>query len=210
MIDISEKKDKGEAPKSWLYRKFYGQPEIAAETTLTNLENQMLNAETQIISQYLSNKVLESVEINTFKGIISSPGYVVKGTSATTYAALGAFDNGIRGTAVVNGQSYPVQNGKADIPLSTGAIGKKQLTGYMTFTDSKGKQQRVDFDPVSYEVVDATIAKNDFTAVVTADKMNVLYVGLDNPVSATVSGVLPEYFFRMILLISFIRAALVL
>ena len=51
-------------------------------------------------------KVIENVEINDFKGIISSPGILVKGSTATTYASIGAFDNKLQGTVIVNGRPF--------------------------------------------------------------------------------------------------------
>jgi len=191
-INIEDVDLKGQGKQSWLHRTFYGQPQVAATTTLTKIQNDVISAEGEIIRSYLTTKMLESIEVNTFKGIISSPGIIVKGTAQNTFVALGAFDNRISGTATVNGRSYPVIDGKATIPVDASSTGKKQLAGTMSFKDGKGVQQNIPLETVNYEVVDVTITNPDFTGVITADKMNVLYVGVSNPVSATVSGVQPS------------------
>ncbi len=182
-----------EKRQSWLHKTFYGQPQIAAVTTLTKYQNDVYNAETQIIRSFLTTKMLDDIEINTFKGVISSPGILTVGSSAQTFVALGAFDNGISGTATVNGKSYPVVDGKATVPIPTGSTGDFSLKGTMSFKNpSSGQMETIPLEPVNYSVVDQTITDTEFTGVITADKMNVFYVGLQNPVSATVSGVEPN------------------
>lgn len=187
-IDIKPGKN-----ETWLHKTFYSQPQVAAVTTLTKLQNDVYNAETEIIRSFLTTKMLDDLEINTFKGVISSPGIIQKGKASSAFVALGAFDNGINGTATVNGQTYQVVNGKATVPVSAGTPGDYTLSGSMSFTDAKGNRQTVPLDPVPYKVVDEVIMKQlPFTGVITADKMNVLYVGVDNPLSSTVSGVQPS------------------
>ncbi len=193
-IPTENPSEKGsEKRQSWLHKTFYGQPQIAAVTTLTKYQNDVYNAETQIIRSFLTTKMLDDIEINTFKGVISSPGILTVGSNAQTFVALGAFDNGISGSATVNGKTYPVVDGKATVPVPTGSTGDFKLSGTMSFKNpSTGTMQQIPLETVNYSVVDQTITGSQFTGVITADKMNVLYVGLDNPVSATVSGVEPN------------------
>jgi gliding motility-associated protein GldM len=175
---------------SWLFSKFYGQPQVAANTALTQIQNQVINAESEMIRKFLSKKVIENVEINDFKGIISSPGILVKGSTATTYASIGAFDNKLQGTVIVNGRSFPLQGGKATIPLETGSLGTKTLAGSITFKDPSGKTQTRPLESVTYEVTERTANTQlpDPDGVVSAEKMNVVYRGLPNPIVASVTG----------------------
>lgn len=191
-IDISDYKAKGKPEETWLHRKFYGQPQVAAETSLTKIQNDAINAQAEVIRSFLSQKVLENVEINDFKGVIASPGYVEIGKPANTYAAIGAFDNRLQGNVTVNGRTYPLIDGKANIPLETGSAGIKTLSGSISFKDAKGQQQTRPLESMQYEVVQNVVkTKAEAAAAVTADNMNVFYVGLDNPVSAAVVGIEP-------------------
>ena len=189
-INVDDVKKKGAGTVSWLYHKFYGQPQVAAMTTLTKIQNDVINAESEVIRSFLSQKVIENVEINDFKGIISSPGILVKGSTATTYASIGAFDNKLQGTVIVNGRSFPLQGGKATIPLETGSLGTKTLAGSITFKDPSGKTQTRPLESVTYEVTERTANTQlpDPDGVVSAEKMNVVYRGLPNPIVASVTG----------------------
>ena len=51
-INVDDVKKKGAGTVSWLYHKFYGQPQVAAMTTLTKIQNDVINAESEVIRSF--------------------------------------------------------------------------------------------------------------------------------------------------------------
>lgn len=178
-------RDKGE--KTWLQVLFYEQPMIAAKTNLTKIQSDVRTVEGNIIRSKLTSKMMEDIEIKQFVGIVSAPRYVAINEDVTAFASLGAFDNTISGTANINGRSIPIQDGKATFNLDTSSPGQKTISGSLTFKDSKGQMQTIPIEPTTYEVV-KQVTNNQMDAIISADKMNVVYRGLENPISATVIG----------------------
>ena len=75
-----------------------------------------------------------------------------------------------------------VENGQVILDFPAGNVGKRDIKGFITFMQD-GEPQKIPFES-SYSVI---AEPND--AIVSADKMNVVYRGLDNPVSISVPGV---------------------
>ncbi|MCB9202118.1 MAG: gliding motility protein GldM [Flavobacteriales bacterium] len=180
----------GKGKKTWLQVLFDGQPMIAGKTNLTKIQSDVRTVEGNIIRNRLSTKLMQDVELKAFQGVVMAPVYLAEGEDGTATVALGAFDNGLRGTAVVNGQSYPLVGGKATIPLSGKSAGKYTLSGKINFIDKGGKPGEAVLAPAAYEVV-KQISRDPQqpVGVVSADKMQVVYRGLPNPISASVTGV---------------------
>ncbi|MEJ5302839.1 MAG: gliding motility protein GldM [Bacteroidales bacterium] len=79
-----------------------------------------------------------------------------------------------------------VQDGLALLKIGTGGMdfGPKKFAGVITITNPMGI-------PEEYEFADEFVVQEP-VAVVSADKMSVFYIGLDNPLSVSVPGVPPD------------------
>lgn len=86
------------------------------------------------------------------------------------------------GASVVNN----VQDGLALLKIGTGGMdyGPKKFAGVITITNPMGVAE-------DYEFSDEFVVQEPI-AVVSADKMSVFYIGLDNPISVSVPGVPPD------------------
>lgn len=169
--------------KTWLYDKFYGQPMVAGLANLTKIQADIRTEEGNLVRTLLSNKLQEKIELNAFKGIVLAPGIVKQGTKVPVTVALGAYDNNVKGVANLNVGTVQINGGTGTFDLNTSGTGTKTITGSISFN---GKQYPI--DPVTYTVVSETITETPSGAVISADKMNVVYRELDNPISATVNG----------------------
>ncbi len=192
IIDINDVKT-SDGNRPWLHQKFYGQPMIAAKTVLSELQSRVRNAQGEIIRNMMSSKLLKDLEVNTFVPIVTAPRYVSVGENVQAIVALGAFDNRVQGSANLNVGNFNLLDGKAEFKLNTSSPGKKSISGSVTFKDGAGNPQVAKIaQPIEYEVVAAVQrTQAEAAAAVTADNMNVFYVGLDNPVSAAVVGIEP-------------------
>lgn len=188
-INIEDVKIPGEAKKkSWLTHKFYGQPKVAAETILTKLKMDVKSAESQIIRDMMSQKLLEDLEVNEFRPVVFASSYVAEGSKESGQVAIGAFDNRVLGTANIDGYgSFPLSGGAATFPLKS-SKGKHTIKGSLSFKDAKGNTKTAAIEPFTYEVVSNVIKDTPTGGVVSADYMNVVYIGVDNPMTATVNG----------------------
>src|SRR3546814_6963321 len=82
---------------------------------------------------------------------------------------------------MVNGQKLPVEGNKAIFTATHTTPGVYEYKGNIRVQAPDGSFEEYPFTP-SYQV-------SAPTAVVSADKMNVMYIGVDNPISVSVPGI---------------------
>src|SRR5690606_8229667 len=81
-----------------------------------------------------------------------------------------------------NGSPVPVRDGVATYHAPTSTTGVKELNASVTVTNPVTGEKNTYSSSFTYEV-------GERSASVSAEKMNVLYVGVDNPLSITAAGV---------------------
>lgn len=182
---IFDTNDRGK--KSWLNSQFYDQPMVAGLANLTKIQSDIRTEEGNLVRTLLSNKLQDEIELKAFQPIVMIPPFVRSGEVLEGKIAFGAFDNTLQGSVTANGQTVPLTDGVAQFNLDAGSPGKRTVAGTMTYKGPDGKDVVIDYSQ-EYEVVSETIVEPPSGAVITADKMNVVYRGLDNPISATVNG----------------------
>lgn len=185
------------ANKGWLKEKFYEQPLIASVTNLTKMQLDIRNEEANLINSLTSKKLEANIELKEFIPIVDGSKIYRKGEAGKASVSFGSYDNTLSGSATFNGRSASLTKGRAQFNVPTGRIGTFTAPVTITFENSKGEKvtKRTTY---LYEVVDhtanvATITKpKDITsASISAEKMNVVYRGVSNPMSAAVAGVKP-------------------
>jgi len=96
---------------------------------------------------------------------------------------LGKFDpNLVAKSVVVNGVSVPAKAGQADFSFGAGAVGEHEITGSFNF-DENGKVVSL---PIKGNYV---VVPQPKSANISADKMNVVYRGLPNPMTISFAGI---------------------
>lgn len=174
--------------KSWLNSLFYDQPLISGLANLTKMQSDIRTEEGNLVRALLANKLQDEIELKAFEPIVIAPPFVRSDKPADASIAFGAFDNTLQGKVTIGGQDIPLVNGKAEFQLNTAGSGPKSISGTMTYRGADGEF----IDPIpfthEYEVVAETLTDMPSGAVISADAMNVVYRGLDNPMSATVAG----------------------
>lgn len=188
LFDTSDKVvEKGQGKKSWMQNMFYDQPMIAALTNLSRLQSNIRTEEGNKIRDLLTDKMLKEVQVKKFMPIVNTPKYVKAGEAFTVNVAFGAYDNTLAGAVVLNGQNVPLIDGKASLKMGASGSGIQHLKGSITYV-LDGQNITVPFDE-TYEVVAETLKNLPTGGVVMADKMNIVYRGVSNPISASVTGV---------------------
>src|SRR5690606_33815498 len=181
---IFDTSDRGN--KSWLNSQFYDQPMVAGLANLTKIQSDIRTEEGNLVRTLLANKLQDEIELKAFQPIVMVPPFVRAGEVIEGKIAFGAFDNTLQGSVTVNGATVALTDGVAQFNLDSGSPGKRTVAGTMIYKGPDGKDVAIDYSQ-EYEVVSETIVEPPSGAVITADKMNVVYRGLDNPISATVN-----------------------
>jgi len=168
------------APQQWEEAKFDQQPVVAAVTLLTKLQNDILYAEGEVLSQLLTQVDAGDVRVNELNAyVLPQSRLVMRGGKYSANIVLAAVDTTQRPVVVIDGN--PLANDKGLYEVSTGSTGKFSYTGYLEVPHGDGTTTRHPFAS-EYTVIEPM-------ATVSATMMNVLYAGIDNPIGISVPGV---------------------
>ena len=172
--------------RPWLKARYEGFPLVASVTNLTQMQADIKNTESDIVTDLLGGKMEEALSLNNYEGIVSlkKTAYFA-GERVTGEVVLGRYDATlVPNKVILNGKDATnnVKDGQVIIDMPAGNVGEKSIKGTIYFTE-KGVSI-----PVNFESKYTVIAEPS-SAVVSADKMNVVYRGLDNPISVSLPGV---------------------
>jgi gliding motility-associated protein GldM len=179
-IDLSAPKTKG---KSWEYAYFHMVPTVAALTILSKFQNDVKTSENKVVA-FCHNKVGEViVRYDTYAAFAqTNSSYVMPGDEMEITAGVGAFSKAAQPVIMIAGQNVPLDvDGAAHRKMNAEtSLGKHTVNVTVEFIDQEGKKQTIT-KPIEYTV-------GQSTASIGLDKMNVLYIGVDNPVTVAASG----------------------
>ena len=177
----------GKSPngKTWFQNKFYHQPLIAAISNLEIIQNDARNVQSDALALMLQEKVDASIKFTSYEAIVSAPTDVQVGKKAEAIVMLGNYSNSSK--ISISGVSRQ-ENGKGYLPLNTGGLGEKKIGGVITLTDATGKAQQFPFTHTYNVIAGPQEVKLEKGLLLSADKMNVMYRGLENPVSGSILG----------------------
>ena len=170
----------------WLDYRYKGFPLVASLTNLTQMQADIKNTESDIVAGLLGGKMEEALSLNNYKGIVAlDKNAYFAGEKVTGKIVLGRYDATLVPNKVtLNGRDATdlVKDGQVILNMPAGSVGEKTIKGTIFFTEN-GEQVPVDFES-KYSVI-----SEPSSAVVSADKMNVVYRGLSNPISVSLPGV---------------------
>jgi gliding motility-associated protein GldM len=167
--------------KEWHEYYFGGVPVIAAITEITKFQNDVRNAQSEVTNHLYKQIGAADVKFDNIIPIVSSSTPAVyQGGKYKAEIYLGAYSSTQQFQAIVNGQNLKVENGKALYEATANGTGSQKVDVKIIYKDAKGNPVTL---PISSEY-------QVFTgqATISADQMNVLYRGLDNPMSVSVPG----------------------
>lgn len=171
---------------SWEEFTYRGKPAVALKTLLGQAKNDIKTTEGSILNQFAQKLEIDQLKFDQFKvAVIPSSTYLQQGDTFTADIFLAASSStGTNNYSVtVNGQPISVNaEGVATYSARPG-VGEHSINGQIAVTNDLGETTVYPFDnPVKYQVAAPS-------ATVSADKMNVLYIGVDNPLSVSAAGV---------------------
>ncbi len=168
------------AEEKWEEAKFDNQPVVAAVTLLTKLQNDVRYAEGEALSTILNNVDAGDVRVNELNAfVIPQSRFVMRGGRYSANIVLAAVDTTARPEIFINDKKLESEGGLYE--FATGSTGTFDYSGYLQVQHGDGSLTRHPFSS-SYVVMEPS-------ATVSATMMNVLYAGIDNPISISVPGV---------------------
>ncbi|MDR1340582.1 MAG: gliding motility protein GldM [Prevotellaceae bacterium] len=168
--------------RDWETFTFNSTPLISAIALLSKIQVDILNCESYVLDYLRSRIGKDDLKISNVEAAVSNPnGMIMKGATGEAEVFLVAFDESIQAEAHVGGRKIPMKAGRAKIPFSGSSIGPSTIAGYIEYRNASGGTDQRNFK-FEYHVIEPSLA-------VSATKMNVFYLGVDNPVDVSVSGV---------------------
>ncbi len=172
---------------AWEAAYFEHMPSAGVVALMSKMQADVRTAEANMLD-YLYTKIDEgSFKFNKIEAIVTSPSnYVLMGQPFKAQVFIAASDSTIAPVIKLDGGSeLPVEGGKGIYTGSTGSPGPKSFGGVIEMKNPK-TQEIMKFPFKSeYTVGQASL-------VVSPTKMNVFYIGVDNPVDVSVPGVPPS------------------
>ena len=166
--------------KNWQEYMFESMPTAAAVTLLTKLQSDVRYAEGEVLHNLISNVDLKDIRVNQLNAyVIPSSQTVVQGGRFSAQIIMAAVDTTRRPAIYIGGQQIKSEHGLYETICNK--TGDFTLNGFIEMINGDGEKVKRDFSQ-KYTVVAPS-------ATVSADIMNVLYAGYDNPMSVSVPGV---------------------
>lgn len=163
---------------------FRGFPGIASLTKLSAMQSDAKTAESNVLNALIGNTAIAQASMSNYKAIVVlDKNAFFQGETVTGRVVLGRYDDSTVPTkVVVNGNNVPIENGQAIIKFGAGSIGEQKINGEFTFMED-GKPVPI---PIEGNYV---VVPQPKEATISADKMNVVYRGVVNPMTITFAGV---------------------
>ncbi|WP_295126770.1 gliding motility protein GldM [uncultured Chitinophaga sp.] len=175
----------GGPAKTWSIYHFNMVPTIAAVTILSKFQNDIKNSESLVIDGLLKEISEEDFVFDQLDALVSlNSKNLTEGQTLTAQIAMGAYSSTVTPTITVNGQSVEAVNGKGTFSIPVSGLGEKTISGTVVLTKPNGQRVEKSFSE-TYNVGATATA-------ISADKMNVLYIAVQNPISITAAGVPAE------------------
>ena len=177
--------------KPWLNYQFEGFPMIASKTKLSQIQADVKTTQSEILSKMLGSQQEAALSFTQYNTLLEQ--------SKSAFYAGEAFEGGIvlgrkdpntkpnRVELTLDGRplsesQYTIESGKVKLNINAGGAGDHKIEGNLIFLQD-GQEVEIPVD-VSF----ATITKPN-SAVIAADKMNVVYRGVENPMTVSIPGI---------------------
>jgi gliding motility-associated protein GldM len=181
-IDLSTPPTQNKGNKSWEAAYFRMVPTVAALTMLSKFQNDVKTSENRVVAYCHEQVGKVQVRFDSYAAIIGqSSNYLMPGQKLEIKAGVGAFSKAALPVISLGGKVVSLDsNGVAKAEFDGGIIGPHTIPVHIEYVDQDGNKKVID-QKVEYNVGQAN-------ASIALDKMNVLYVGVANPVSVAASG----------------------
>jgi gliding motility-associated protein GldM len=171
--------------KDWVYYNFQQMPVAAVFPILTKIQNDAKASSTTVLNYLLGKVAGEEIKFDAFEPVVSATkGYVIRGEKYEADVFLSAYSstNSENTRIFVGGQQLKVESGKASYTSTASSLGTQKYKVRIEVVNPLTGEVKPYEREFQYEVGERSVT-------VSADKMNVFYIGVDNPVSVSAAGI---------------------
>jgi gliding motility-associated protein GldM len=183
-FDVSDVANKEGLKDKYLAYHFKGFPAVASLAKLSAWQNDVQKTESDVYSAALGKAAVSEASYSKFQAIVVlDKNAYFQGEKVTGKVVLGKYDP----NAQFSGFKGPgkLVNGQALLEMTAGGIGEQKIGGSFNFMEN-GKPINLPFNG-TYVVV-----PKPNSATISADKMNVVYRGVINPMTISFAGISPD------------------
>jgi gliding motility-associated protein GldM len=181
-INLAKPRTQNKGNKSWEDAYFRMVPTVAALTILSKFQNDVRTSENKVIS--FCHEKVGAVEViqDAFAALaIANTTNAIPGQEIEITAGVGGFSKKISPIITINGQTQTVgDDGAVHYKFKADRLGNNSIPVVIKYTDQNNKEQ------VITKTVDYVVGQS--SAAVQLDYMNVLFIGVENPVTISGSG----------------------
>jgi gliding motility-associated protein GldM len=159
---------------------FHMTPTVAALTMISKFQNNVKNAENQVVT-FCHNQIgAVKVVYDQFAALVGqSSNYVMPGQEIEITAGVGAYSKAAQPQITIGGTSQSLDaEGRAVYKFQASGAGNHTVPVSVTYTKPDGTKESKSFN------VEYTVGTPGGAAVM-LDKMNVFYIGVPNPVTVS-------------------------
>ncbi len=181
-MNLEKPKTQSKSNKTWESAYFHMVPTVAALTILSKFQNDVKNSENKIVA-YCHEKVGKvEVHQDSYAAIaIANTTNALPNQEIEITAGVGGFSKAAQPVISINGQSVALgEDGAAHLKMNAGSVGNHSITVNISYTDENGKVVSIP------KTIEYSVGQSN--AAVQLDKMNVLFIGVDNPMTISGSG----------------------
>ncbi len=191
--DENGKVEKRDGTKQdWLNYNFEGYPLVASLTKITSLQADVKATEEDALKAMLQGQLSSEVSMTNYTTLLEQEkSAFYAGEKFSGNIVLGRKDDSTKpnqvnltldGRKLNEGSDYVIEDGKVRLTVNAGSAGDHKIEGELIF------MQDGEEIPVKVSQSFATITKPN-AAVISADKMNVVYRGVANPITISIPGI---------------------
>ncbi|MEM6395811.1 MAG: GldM family protein [Bacteroidota bacterium] len=172
--------------EEWSAWRFRQLPLAAVLPLLSQMESNLTTSEAAMVNSMAELTGGRTIEFDEFTPIVQAEkAYILRNQTFNAKIGVGSRSSSLQPENVkitVNGSTLPVnEEGVAEFSARGSSLGTKTLNVEVSVTNPLTNETKTGTSTFSYEV-------GAGSATISADKMNVFYVGVDNPVSVSVAG----------------------
>lgn len=191
-FSTSEVKDRNGKNRKWLNYNYEGFPLVASVTKLTQIQADIKATKSEVLQRMLAGQQAAALSFSNYSTLLeTSKSAYYSGETFDGAIVLGRTDESTKpkraeltldGRKLVEGTDYTFEGGKVKLNVSAGSPGDHVIEGTLYY--GEGGEET----PVEVKRSFATISLPN-SAVIAADKMNVVYRGVDNPMTVSIPGI---------------------
>ncbi len=179
-IDLTMPKTSNKGNNTWEAAYFRMVPTVAAITILSKFQNDVKNAENKVVNFCHEQVGKVQLRFDAYEAIVGQNSKVLlPGQELEIQAGLAAFNSEKKPEVFIGGRKVDV-NAKGLAIWNNKVSSSGKVPVVVKFTNQDGQPEERKFD------VEYTVGQSN--AAVQLDKMNVLFIGVDNPITVSGSG----------------------